>query len=180
MRDRLQQSALELFVEHGFDQTTTESIAARAGVTERTYFRHFADKREVFFGGVAELRDELTRAVAAVPANVEPLPTLRAAFHDVVPLLERNRPLAELRTRVIAVTPALQERELAKVAALVTLLADALQARGVDASVAQLCAQVGMSICGIATKRWMDDSSAGLPAEIDRAFRELHAASGAL
>jgi AcrR family transcriptional regulator len=180
VRDRLQQAALELFIEHGFDQTTADRIAARAGVTERTYFRHFADKREVLFDGVAELHDELTRAFAAVPAHVEPLPTLRAAFHDVVPLIKRNRPVAELRARVIAVTPALQERELAKAAALVTLLTDALKARGVDARVAQLCAQVGMNICTIAMKRWMDDPSAGLDAEIECAFDELHEASNAL
>lgn len=180
VRDRLQQAALELFIEHGFDQTTTDRIAARAGVTERTYFRHFADKREVLFDGEAQLRDELTQALAAVPVHVEPLPALRIAFHDVVPLIERNRPVSELRARVIAVTPALQEREVAKVAALVTFLADALKARGVDARIAQLCAQVGMNICAIATKRWMHDASAGLDAELECAFHQLYEVSGAL
>jgi AcrR family transcriptional regulator len=180
VRDRLQRAALELFTEHGFDQTTTERIAARAGVTERTYFRHFADKREVLFDGEAQLRDEMARALAAVPAHVEPLPALRIAAHDVVPLLERNRPVAELRARVIAVTPALQEREVAKAAALVAFLADALKARGVDARAAQLCAQVGMSIVAIAVRRWMDDPSAGLDAEFDSAFDELHEVSNAL
>lgn len=177
VRDRLRQAALELFIEQGFDQTTTDRIAARAGVTERTYFRHFADKREVMFDGEAELHDELTRALAAVPAHVEPLPALRAAFHDVVPLLERNRPVAELRARIIAVTPALQERELAKGAALVALLADALEARGADARVAQLCSQVGMNLCAIVTKRWMNDPSLDLDAEIERAFHDLYEVS---
>jgi AcrR family transcriptional regulator len=180
VRDRLQQAALELFIEHGFDQTTTERIAARAGVTERTYFRHFADKREVLFDGEAELREELTRALSTVPADVEPLPALQAASHDLVPLLERNRPVAELRARVIAVTPALQEREVAKAAALITFLTDALRARGVDVRIAQLCAQVGMGIVAIARQRWMHDSSAGLHTEFDRAFQELHQVSGAL
>ncbi|WP_345432422.1 TetR/AcrR family transcriptional regulator [Actinoallomurus vinaceus] len=180
VRDRLRQAALELFIEHGFDQTTAERIAARAGVTERTYFRHFADKREVLFGAEAELRDELTRALAAVPAHLEPLPALRAAFHEVVPLVERNRPVTELGARVIAATPALQERQLAKWAALVALLTDALTARGVDAYAAQLCAQVGVNVCAIAIKRWMDDPSAGLDAELERAFHELYEASTAL
>ena len=180
VRDRLQQAALELFIEHGFDQTTTERIAARAGVTERTYFRHFADKREVLFGGEAELREELAQALAAIPRQVEPLPALKDAFHGVVPLLVRNRPIAKLRARVIGVTPALQEREVAKAAALVTLIADALEARGVDARTAQLFGQVGTSICVVAMKRWMDDSSEGLDAEIERAFHELREASKAL
>ena len=180
MREKLQQAALELFIEHGFDQVTTERIAAQAGVTERTYFRHFADKREVLFDGEVQLRDELTEAFAAIPADVEPLPTLRSAFHDIVPLFERNRPVAELRARVIAVTPALQEREVAKSAALVAFLADALKARGVDAPIAQLCAQVGMGTVATALRRWHLDSSAGLTAELDRAFHELHEVSTAL
>lgn len=180
MRDRLRQAALELFVEHGYDQTTTERIAARAGVTERTYFRHFADKREVLFDGEAQLRDELTQALAAVPEQVEPLPALRAAFHNVAPFIEGNRPVSELRARVIAVTPALQEREVAKVAALVAFLTDALKARGVDAHLAQLCAQVGMGVVTVTTQRWMHDPSAGLRTEIERAFNELYEASNAL
>ncbi len=164
-------------MEHGFDQTTTDRIAARAGVTERTYFRHFADKREVLFDGEKQLREELTKALASVPAHVEPLPALRAAFHGAVPLIEGNRPVSELRARVIEVTPALQEREVAKVAALVVFLTEALKARGVDARIAQLCAQVGMGICAVATQRWMHDPSAGLDAELEAAFRELHEVS---
>src|SRR5262245_24240257 len=93
-RRRLKQAALELFSQHGFDQTPVEAIAARAGVTERTFYRHFADKREMVFDGETELRDLLVRAVAAVPHGTKPLPTLLAAFHETVPLFERNRPLS--------------------------------------------------------------------------------------
>ncbi|WP_269857521.1 TetR family transcriptional regulator [Streptomyces sp. RPT161] len=180
VRQRLQQAALELYLERGFDQTTTENIATRAGVTERTFFRHFADKREVFFDGEAQLRDVLTRAVAAVPAGTKPLPTLRAAFHEAVPLFEQNRPVTEPRSRVIATTAALQERALAKGAALVRALTDALRARGVDEQLAMLCAQVGMDTCTIAFRGWMDDPSEGLHAQLDRAFRELRLAAAAL
>ena len=180
VRDRLRQAALELFAEHGFDQTTTERIAARAGVTERTFFRHFADKREVVFGGEGELQAELAQAIAAAPAQAGPLPVLRLAFRALVPRIERGRPVSELANRVVAVTPALQERQLAKWAAMVVLVADALRARGVDADVAQVCAQVGTNMCMIALKRWNDDPSAGVAAELDRAFDELHEASNAL
>jgi AcrR family transcriptional regulator len=126
----LQEAALELYLERGYDKTTAGDIAARAGFTERTFFRHFADKREVFFGGEAQLRDLLTGAVAAVPAGTRPLPALRAAFHQAVPLIERNLPVTERRMPVIVATPALKERALAKSAALVAALPDALQARG--------------------------------------------------
>ncbi|BCJ34095.1 TetR family transcriptional regulator [Actinocatenispora thailandica] len=179
-RRRLLQAALELFTERGFDQTPVEAIAARAGVTERTFYRHFADKREMFFDRETELRDLLVAAVAAVPHGTKALPTLRAAFHESVPLFERNRPLTEPGARLIEQTPALRERSLAKHALLVGALTDALRARGVDARTAPLCAQVGMDAFTIATHRWMQDPSLGLHGELDQAFRELRLAAAAL
>lgn len=173
VRQRLQQAALELFSERGFDSTTAHDIASRAGVTQRTFFRHFDDKREVFFDGEAELRELLTRALAAVPGGVRPLPALKAAFHDVVPLLMRNRPVTEPRARVIAETPALRERSLIKTAVLAEALTDALRSRGVDDRLATLCAQVGMDTFAAATQHWLQDPSVGLHEELDRVFRQL-------
>src|ERR1700679_2432751 len=91
VRLRLQRAALELYAERGFDRTTTADIAALAGVTERTYFRHFPDKREVLFDGEAELLSALAGAVLAAPADLPPLPALLAAFLSVVPTFERDR-----------------------------------------------------------------------------------------
>src|ERR1700690_3375554 len=102
-RLRLQQAALELYGERGYDETTTAEIAARAGVTERTYFRHFADKREVLFGGEAPLRDALAQALAGLPASVAPLEAVLQALRSLVPVLEDDRALSELRHRVISV-----------------------------------------------------------------------------
>ncbi|MCC4315419.1 MULTISPECIES: TetR/AcrR family transcriptional regulator [Streptomyces violaceusniger group] len=180
VRQRLRQAALELFTEHGFDQTPVEAIAARAGVTERTFYRHFADKREMLFDGETELRDLLVQAVAAVPHGMKPLPTLRAAFHETVPLFERNRPLTEPGVRLIAETPALQERSLAKRALLVNALTDALRARGVNPRTAPLCAQVAMDTFAVATHRWMQEPSVPLHDQLDQAFRELRLAAAAL
>ncbi len=171
---------MELYGERGFENTTVAEIAERAGLTERTFFRHFADKREVFFDGEAQLRDLLTGAVAAEAAGTRPLPTLRAAFHQAVPLIERNLPVTERRVPVIVATPALQERALAKSAALIAALADALQARGVPEPLAGLCAQVGMDTWAIAIRRWRTDRSCDLHTHLDRAFTDLRLAANAL
>ncbi len=67
-RGRLEQAALELYCERGFEQTTVAEIAERAGLTERTFFRYFADKREVLFAGGVTLQELLVSAVAGAPS----------------------------------------------------------------------------------------------------------------
>jgi AcrR family transcriptional regulator len=172
VRERLQRAALELFAERGFDGVTTAQIAARAGVTERTYFRHFPDKREVLFASEDELREVTEVAVAAAPRDLPALPALRYAFHDVVPLIERNRPLAELRALIIRSAPALLEREHAKAAALVDLVAAGLVARGISEHEALLCARVGMDTFSTAIGRWTPGLT-DLRHELDDTFAEL-------
>src|ERR1700685_2866643 len=97
VRLRLQRAALELYAERGFDRTTAADIAALAGVTERTYFRHFPDKREVLFDGEAETRAAIVDAVSGVPAGRPPLPALLEAFLAAVPVFEQDRAVKEVR-----------------------------------------------------------------------------------
>ncbi len=172
-RRRLQQAALELFSEHGYEQTTTSEIAARAGVTERTFFRHFPDKREVLFDGQITLRAALTGAIAEAPGTLQPLEILYWAFRSVEQALEDNRPFSVPRQQVIADTPALQERELAKEAALTEDLVQALRHRGVDERLATLAAQTGMAAFQHAVVSWFADPSCQLGTHLDIAFDEL-------
>ncbi|WP_175581697.1 TetR family transcriptional regulator [Pseudooceanicola sp. HF7] len=172
-RTRLQQAAVKLFRERGFEGTTAAEIAAHAGVTERTFFRHFADKREVLFDGQAVLLEALLSAIEDVPQDVAPLETLFLAFRSVVPLLEANRPFSEPRQKVISATPALQERELAKLAALAEALAQALRAREVPDGRATLAAQIGMAVFAQVTVAWLENPKPGLTERLDRAERDL-------
>src|SRR5437879_11940076 len=64
-RERLQAAALKRFTEQGFDGTTVAEIAATAGLTERTFFRYFADKREVRFYGSEEFQRSFVAPIAA-------------------------------------------------------------------------------------------------------------------
>jgi len=170
---RLQRTALELFRERGYDRTTAAEIAARAGVTERTFFRHFPDKREVLFDGEAILRAALTASIADAPAGLRELDTLFRAFRSVLPTLEDNRPFSKPRHEVISRTPALHEREMAKMAGLADALAAALRARGVADLRAILAARTGMSAFAHATVCWLDDPEPSLGERLDLAFREL-------
>jgi AcrR family transcriptional regulator len=176
-RRRLQQAALELYRERGYDQTTTAEIAARAGVNERTFFRHFPDKREVLFDGEADLRAALTQEIADAPDGLQPLGMLLYAFRRAGRILEDNRPFSEPRLAVIAKTPALRERDLAKGAALTEALAQALRRRGVPDRLADLAAQSGWATFHHAAQAWIDDPTQSLDAHLRQAFDDLRALS---
>ncbi len=177
VRHRLQQAALELYGAWGYDQTTAAEIAAKAGVTERTFFRHFPDKREVLFDGEAVLSAALVDAVADAPQGLGPWDTLFCAFRSVERLFVENRPFSEPRQRVIASSPALQERELAKVGSLTAALASALRQRGVADGLATLAAQTGMATLGHAVTSWLDDGSRHLDDHLVQAFHDVRALS---
>ncbi len=172
-RQRLQQAALELFQQQGYDATTTAQIAARAGVTERTFFRHFQDKREALFGGEETFRNILAERVGSAPAPMSAMEALLHAFRSVEPLLRENRPFTEPRQKVIANTPALQERVLAKTAGMTAALSIALGRRGLDKATAAFVAQIGMATLSRATEAWLADPRTGLEAKLEEAYAEL-------
>ncbi|MEW1860277.1 TetR family transcriptional regulator [Streptomyces sp. NPDC088194] len=173
-RLRLQQAALDLYTERGFDQVTTAEIAARAGVTERTFYRHFADKREVLFGQEDFLRDALERAVAEAPGTLGPLATVLWAFRRITPLLEDNRPLSEPLHQLTTATPALRERELAKTASLACTMTAALGRRGVDDRCASLAAQTALAVAGQATHLWIEQTARPLDHFLAQAIDDLN------
>jgi AcrR family transcriptional regulator len=173
----LRQAALELFRERGYDATTAAEIAARAGVTERTFFRHFTDKREALFDGEDAFRTALSDGVLAAPEGATPMDALFHAFRSVGPTIAANRSFSEPRAAVIAQTPALQERVLTKTAGLIDALSTALQRRGVDEAAASLAAQVGMAAFSYAARTWAQDPATGMDAHLRRAFDALQALS---
>jgi AcrR family transcriptional regulator len=157
-RGRLEQASLELYVERGFGQTTVAEIATRAGLTERTFFRHFADKREVLFGGAPLLQEFLVSAVAGAPGSAAPIDAIAAALEAVGVLFEERRDIVRQRQTVIAANAELQERELIKLASLASAVAEALRGRGVTDPAAGLAAEAGMAVFRIAFERWIDDT----------------------
>jgi AcrR family transcriptional regulator len=175
-RGRLEQAALELYVERGYEQTTVAEIAERAGLTERTFFRHFADKREVLFAGAGALQELLVTAVAGAPDAVAPLEAVAAALEAAGALLQERREYSRRRQSVIDANPALQERELIKLAALASALADALRRRGVTGPAASLTAEAGIAVFKIAFERWISGTGeADLPQLIRESMDELKA-----
>jgi AcrR family transcriptional regulator len=176
-RGRLQEAALTLFAERGFDQTTAAEIAARAGVTERTFFRHFADKREVLFGGSVLLQERIVAGVAGAPEGCGPLDAVARGLDAAAVMLGGfRRDLSRQRHAVIAASPELRERELGKLADYAAAVAAALRQRGVGEPQATLAAEAGMTVLHVAMERWANgDDDRDLAAIMQNSVAELRA-----
>ncbi len=153
-RARLEQAAYELFLDRGYEQTTVADIAARAGLTERTFFRHYADKREVLFGGSTVLQETLVRALEASPPGIPTIEAVRIAVEAASSLMHGRRALARERQRIVGANADLQERGLIKRATLTAALAGALHQRGVPEPEASLAADMGMAVFHVGFDRW--------------------------
>ncbi|HWK16337.1 MAG TPA: TetR family transcriptional regulator [Solirubrobacteraceae bacterium] len=158
-RGRLEQAALELYGERGFELTTVAEIAERAGLTERTFFRHFADKREVLFSGAGSLQELLVTTLAEAPDSLAPIDAVAAALEAVGALFQGRRDFARQRQRIIVDNVELQERELIKLATLSAALADTLRRRGVAEPAASLTADAGIAVFRIAFERWVAETN---------------------
>jgi len=158
-RGRLERAALELYGERGFEQTTVAEIAARAGLTERTFFRHFADKREVLFGGAGQLQDLLVSTLASAPESAAPIDAVVGAFEAAARMFEERREYSGMRQATIAANADLQERELVKLARLSAALAGTLRQRGVAEPAASLAAEAGVTIFKIAFGLWVSETN---------------------
>jgi AcrR family transcriptional regulator len=177
---RLQEAALELYAERGYEETTVAEIAARAGLSERTYFRHFADKREVLFHGGDTLRDSLASAVAEAPPTDSPLDAVAHGLRRIAPFFDGRRSHSLRRHGIIHSSHELQERELTKLGSMVIALTEVLERRGLERPVAELAAESGISVFHVAYQRWIDDERGrGYAEHVDEtiaSLRELTAA----
>ena len=171
---------MELYVERGFEQTTVAEIAQRAGLTARTFFRYFADKREVLFAGSASLQESLVSALDAAPDSASPMAAVSAALDAAAVVLGQHREFSRQRHSVITANAELRERELIKMASLSEALADGLQRRGVADPDAKLAAEAGVAVLRLAFERWVSEPGRrGLSKIMRESFDQLKALTAA-
>ncbi len=161
-RGRLERAAMELYSDQGFDKTTVGEIASRAGLTERTFFRHFTDKREVLFGGAGALQEFLVSRVLEAPAALAPIDAIAAALMDVgTEIFDERREFSRTRQAIVAG----RKRRTARAGAhqLVDLGAGVLPARsagrGVKDPGASLAAEAGIAVFRVAFEAWVQDAT---------------------
>ena len=181
-RGRLLKAALALYGENGYENTTVAEIAERAGLTERTFFRHFADKREVLFDGATDLQELIVSIVADAPDSQAPIDAAAAGIEAAGEqfFVDERRGFSRQRQAVIASNPELQERELTKLAALSKAIADELRRRGVDEPTATLTAEVATAVFRTAFERWISESNDhGFPQLVRESLDQLKALTAA-
>ena len=175
-RGRLERAAYDLFLEQGYERTTVADIAKRAGLTERTFFRQYADKREVLFGGGLALQDAMLAALDAAPLVVSTIDAVQLAVEAIAGMMHGRRELARERNAIVAAHADLQERERTKRATLTAELASGLQRRGVVEPQASLAAAMGIAVFFVQFACWLDDPAAREFVELVReGFAELKA-----
>jgi AcrR family transcriptional regulator len=176
-RERLQATTLELFAEQGFERTTVAEIASRAGLTERTFFRYFADKREVLFAGQEEFEGLFVDAIAAAAPDIEPFAVVVMALRSVGAQFfpAERRTFSRQRQTIIDAHPGLQERELLKLSRVTAAMAAALLARGTPEPTATLSAEFGMTVFRVAFARWVDGEDHDFVEALDDVVAELSA-----
>jgi AcrR family transcriptional regulator len=174
-RERLETAALDLFVENGYEETTVAQIADRAGLNRATFFRHFADKREVLFGGEELLAGLFADGIRAAAPDATITECLQAAFAAAgVAMTPRQRAKAAQRVRVLATNSEVQERGLLKHARIARSISAALRMRGADELTARLGAEVGLLAFSIAVERWLGaDHDEPFPLHAAAALRDL-------
>src|SRR6202046_3411697 len=155
---RLMGAAIELLDEQGYEATTVAEIAERAGLTKRTFFRHFTDKREVLFSGSQELQRLWVEGLTAAPAHASPLAVVMAGLDPVAEMFAERHAFARIRAQIVEANPELQERELIKLQSLAAAIKGALVQRGVTANAAILAAQAGVTVFHVAFAHWVQQN----------------------
>lgn len=173
--ERLERAALELFLERGFDQTTVPQIAERAGLTTRTFFRYFPDKREVLFAGEDEIPNRVATLMRLTPPMANPMELIASGFETMAPMFEGQLERLRQRRAVIAGNDGLRERELRKRANLSDSFAEGFRTRGVDPLNARLLAETTVTIFSISMQRWLDAPERGLVSTLRETMDALFA-----
>jgi AcrR family transcriptional regulator len=155
-RERLERAALQLFTEQGFAATTVPQITQRAGLTTRTFFRHFADKREVLFGS-DEMIQLAAAAIVEAPADADPAALIIDSLSTFAAThLEGRRAEIRQRREIIRSDEGLRERDLRKRDAVSEAVRDALTRRGLPVVTAAMLAGTSATLFSVALQEWLD------------------------
>ncbi len=177
-RARVERAARGRFASRGFENVTSDEVADTAGISRRTFFRHFATKADAvwgdFAGHVARLDERLSDADPAQPV----LAAVCAAYVDVNDYPDAELPLLRERMQLILTEPALLAHSQLRFAAIDRVVARYVAARTGDSPtglVPRLVAACTRAAATTAFEAWLADERSSLGRHLHRAFDEMAA-----
>ena len=184
-RQRLVVEALSLFAEQGYDATTVAQISERAGLTRSTFFRHFADKREILTAGQEVLSRLLAEGIDTAPPDATPMTAVAAGLERASgEMTSFNRELGPLLHAAVEANEELRNRQAMKSIGMAAAMVDALRRRNVPEPAARVAAELGVLAFKLGYARWVDPARDEDPGELATftraAFAELRAAAADL
>ncbi|HUA72400.1 MAG TPA: mycofactocin system transcriptional regulator [Solirubrobacteraceae bacterium] len=169
-------TALEMFAERGFEETTVDDIAEALGVSRRTLFRYVASKNDMAWGDfdwvLSRLRDRLDATDPDEPLHE----ALRTAVIESNRYEDEQLPELRIRMRLITGVPALQAHSALRYAEWRAVIAGFVADRlGCEASdlIPQTVAHAALGTSMAAFLVWVDDPSSDLVENLDHAYRLL-------
>ncbi len=172
-RVAIEDAALDLFAEQGYEETTVEQIAARAEISKATFFRYFAAKGDVIFGGPDDRHQALQQAIVERPASEDVVTAVRSAMREQwLPTVDPQRTVRQ--TRAARTSPILRGLSLDLGVRWQADVSEALaRRRGLDAAdrSCRLVAATAFTVLSNAVNLWMDANGEGdLAASVDEGF----------
>lgn len=173
-RDRLARAAFDLFNERGYEQTTVDDIAGRAGLGRATFFRHYRSKEDVIFPDHDRLLDQVRDRLRSASRDT-PLAAVCDAVRLVLAHYLREGDLARRRYALTSTVPALRDREIVSVARYQKLFREYLASQQSDATElrAELMAAAVAAAHNHVLRRWLRGDSADPLREVDAALRQV-------
>ena len=177
--ERLNEVALDLFAEHGFDAVSIDDIAAAADVSKTTFYRYFESKEDVLLGRAGEHLELLETALAERPEGESAVDAARHAFRHVAVTYQADREQKLIVSRLTRTTPSLASRNLAHQAQWEEVMREETARRHpeLDQLKAWVLAAQIIAATRAATAYWLSDGAQGeLPDLVDDALRPLRPA----
>lgn len=172
-RERLARAAFDLFNVRGYEQTTVDDIAERAGLGRATFFRHYRSKEDVIFPDHDRLLDQVRDRLRSASQDT-PLAAVCDAVRLVLAHYLHEGDLARRRYALTSTVPALRDREIVSVARYQKLFREYLASHQDDATElhAELMAAAVTAAHNHVLRRWLRGESADPLREVDAALRE--------
>ncbi|WP_437611606.1 TetR family transcriptional regulator [Sorangium sp. So ce834] len=178
-RAQIIETAIDLFLKHGYEQTTLDEVLGAVEISRRTFFRYFESKEDLLIAWMDQLIEVACASIRARPRSEAPVVATRNAIRDTVGrLYEGNVPRFVAVQQFVAKTPAIRARQSERLGHCAEAICEPLAARmGLDPQrdlAPRVLASCAIAIMQCAIDAWLArGATEDLLELVDEGFRAL-------